>query len=651
MLIRRFILVVFSCLLFSGVVSAQTITGYVYNDANFNGVFDAGEVGIPNVPVSDGAHFVHTDANGFYQITVTTDPQLADGGWPVISVSWPSGKWPTSIWWRNTEQIGGSNTYNFGLRNNKQSLPFMFVHATDPHVWRGGKNKFLQFRSDVNDMAGCLKFAFLTGDLIDLADRQDPSIVNRQLLFFNEQAKNFPVNLFCTAGNHDVVGIRPDRPGSWGPNDPNYTYRWYTRDVGPLRWSFNYAGIHFVGLDYKQRSPDGSWYDGIPQIAVDWLAEDLAPLPQGTRIFIFVHFQSDNIATLVQQYGVEHIFRGHTQFFWGFVRSTWNGADVSDAGSISQMGPDSPYPLGYDIVLIDDNVTPKYYPLGNPYVPNIEGDFNKDCYVNLADFAMLASTWSTKPGNAEWNPDFDVSSPNDGIIDMLAIDAFTDNWLTDNWLTIFIHRSDNWLTIFIHRLKAHWKLDETAGNVARDSIGGYDGTLNGNPLWQATGGKVDGALEFDGTDDYVSTPFVLDPADGEFSVFAWIRGAKPGQVVISQTGDPVGVNWLSTASPSGSLMTELAGSPRGSAPLVSETAITDGSWHHIGFAWDGYYRTLYVDGAEVAKDVKPLSWLKGASGGLYWGAGETLETAGFFSGLIDDIRIYNKALSAEDIKK
>lgn len=396
-MIRRSILVVFLGLLFSGGVSAQTITGYVYNDANFNGVFDAREVGIPNVPVSDGAHFVHTDANGFYEITVTIDPQLADGGWPVISVSWPTGKWPTNLWWRNTEQIGGSNTYNFGLRDDKQSLPFTFVHATDSHVWRGGKDKFRQFRSDVNDMTGYLKFAFLTGDLIDVPDRQPPSTVRPQLLFFNEQTKNFPVELFCTLGNHDIIGVGADGiQGNWDANDPNYALRFYTRDVGPLRYSFNYAGIHFVGIDWLVRNESGRWSWGVPLIAQNWLTEDLDLLPQGTRILLFMHYPT-TISNAVQQYGVKHIFVGHVHCPGMF---TYGGATVTQGGTISRiMGRDCPYPVGYDIVHVtENNVTTRYRALGSPYVRHIEGDFNGDCVVDLVDFAMVASAWLTKPG-------------------------------------------------------------------------------------------------------------------------------------------------------------------------------------------------------------------------------------------------------------
>ena len=96
-------------------------------------------------------------------------------------------------------------------------------------------------------------------------------------------------------------------------------------------------------------------------------------------------------------------------------------------------------------------------------------------------------------------------------------------------------------------------------------------------------------------------------------------------------------------------MTELMGLGRSSSTLMSQTVITDGNWHHLGFVWDGSYRILYVDGAEVAKDVKPQSRLGSADSGLHFGAGKTLEAAGFLSGLIDDIRIYNQALSAEDV--
>ncbi|MFC1636591.1 hypothetical protein ACFL5Z_17305 [Planctomycetota bacterium] len=120
-------------------------------------------------------------------------------------------------------------------------------------------------------------------------------------------------------------------------------------------------------------------------------------------------------------------------------------------------------------------------------------------------------------------------------------------------------------------LLAYWTLDETEGYIAYDSAGDHDGTLVGGPIWQPDAGIENGALQFDGIYDYVSTDFVLNPANGKFSVIAWIKGGAPGQVLLSQTG---AANWLSTDSIEGNLMTELK-SGRSSTPLSSQTCITD----------------------------------------------------------------------------
>jgi hypothetical protein len=85
--------------------------------------------------------------------------------------------------------------------------------------------------------------------------------------------------------------------------------------------------------------------------------------------------------------------------------------------------------------------------------------------------------------------------------------------------------------------------------------------------------------------------------------------------------------------------------------LRSGFVITDGQWHHIGFVWDGSRRHLYVDGAKVAEDTGPLAALQSSAGGLYIGAGKNLDAPSFFSGLIDDVRIYNLPLSAEEIRE
>jgi len=190
-------------------------------------------------------------------------------------------------------------------------------------------------------------------------------------------------------------------------------------------------------------------------------------------------------------------------------------------------------------------------------------------------------------------------------------------------------------------LAAYYRLDEIDGRTAKDSAGGNDGLLHGAPLWQPGSGKVQGAIQLDGLDDYISTGFVLDPAAGPFSAFAWIKGGAPGQVIISQTS---GANWLSTDA-GGRLMTGLsrpAGSRQAATPLVSPSTIIDGGWHRVGVVWDGTTRALYVDDVLVGQDAQ--SGLAGSSGGLNLGGGAGLEPGTFFSGSIDDVRIYSRAV-------
>jgi len=216
----------------------------------------------------------------------------------------------------------------------------------------------------------------------------------------------------------------------------------------------------------------------------------------------------------------------------------------------------------------------------------------------------------------------------DGVVDAADLEVLMSHWGQD--------------THFI----AHWKLDETGGDIAYGSRGKNHAAVMGDPIWQRENGRVDGALQFGGIDDYLAAPFILDPRKQPFSVYAWIKDGAPGQVVLSQQ---TGVNWLQVDS-DGTLMTELAksGGRTPGVPLYSEAILTDGNWHRIGFVWDGSQRILYVNDIPVALDSQPN--LESSKGGLVIGVGKDNQPGTFWSGLIDDIRIYSRALSAAEIE-
>jgi hypothetical protein len=246
-------------------------------------------------------------------------------------------------------------------------------------------------------------------------------------------------------------------------------------------------------------------------------------------------------------------------------------------------------------------------------------DLNGDGTVDSGDMRVMVNHWG------EDDPLCDIGPTpfGDGIVDVQDLIVLAEHLFED---------------VNDPTLLAHWALDETEGSTARDSVSGNDDLVMGGAIWQPTGGVVGGALELDGVDDHVITTIGLNPSAGPFSIFAWIKGGAPGQVVISE---PMGTDWL-VADAEGKLMTELTSAGRDATALLSQTVIIDGAWHRIGLVWDGSRRMLCVDGVTVAEDTQ--NGLEAYASGLYFGVGNDYLPSSFLSGLIDDIRIYSRAV-------
>jgi hypothetical protein len=228
-------------------------------------------------------------------------------------------------------------------------------------------------------------------------------------------------------------------------------------------------------------------------------------------------------------------------------------------------------------------------------------------------------------GGKPWGQDYSVCdiSPipsGDGIVDAKDLLALA-NYLEQETALI-----------------AHWPLDETEGMFAADIVSENNAILAGGAIWQSIGGQIDGALLLDGIDGCAIAGLAINPADGPFSIFTWVKGGAPGQGLVSQQAVS---DWLALDS-EGNLVTELKSSDLLADPLVSETVITDEQWHRIGLVWDGSHRTLCVDGFKVAEDTQP--GLESSENSLYIGVGKDYTTGTFFSGLIDDVRVYNRAV-------
>ena len=120
------------------------------------------------------------------------------------------------------------------------------------------------------------------------------------------------------------------------------------------------------------------------------------------------------------------------------------------------------------------------------------------------------------------------------------------------------------------------------------------------------------------------------------------RGGAPDQTILSQDGLS---DWLLLDAGSGTLTTKITPGGRGLGQTLTSSAIVSADdWHHVGLVWDGNERRIYLDGAIVASEERSAG-LKESLNGLNIGCGMNLGPSTFWSGLIDDVRIYSEAIA------
>ena len=195
-------------------------------------------------------------------------------------------------------------------------------------------------------------------------------------------------------------------------------------------------------------------------------------------------------------------------------------------------------------------------------------------------------------------------------------------------------------------LLAHWPLDEDAGIVAADAVGNSDGTVVG-AAW--VGGIAGNALDFDGVDDHVvmANTAALDITDTEITLAAWIYphngGATGGSRAISKRTDGGGSDVYSMYTYQSRLRFRLDGQD-----LISAQTFTPGEWLHVAMVYDGVDKRIYLDGVlDPATPQAKTDAIDASSRAVHLGMREGENRR--FNGLLDDVRIYERALDAAEV--
>jgi Concanavalin A-like lectin/glucanases superfamily len=195
-------------------------------------------------------------------------------------------------------------------------------------------------------------------------------------------------------------------------------------------------------------------------------------------------------------------------------------------------------------------------------------------------------------------------------------------------------------------LVAAYGFEESSGSSAVDGSGaGNTGTLAGST--RSASGRFGAALEFDGIDDRVN---VADSASLDLStgmtLEAWVRPDAFNWRTVVLKERPGGLAYaLYGSSDNNRPMAEIAGTASGDTR--GPGSLPTGTWSHLATTFDGATLRLYVNGTQVSSRAMSgaIALSSGAlriGGNAVWGE--------YFDGLIDEVRIYNRALTAGEIQ-
>jgi len=200
-------------------------------------------------------------------------------------------------------------------------------------------------------------------------------------------------------------------------------------------------------------------------------------------------------------------------------------------------------------------------------------------------------------------------------------------------------------TVLPDGLIAYYPFD---GN-ANAKIGTLNGTVSGATLSTGRNNESNTAYSFDGVDDYIEIGSGMLSGDGEFSILIWINTSSPSGRILTQR-DRSGYN--------GEYMVDLLSDGKIKFStyrdgykwrVTSSSALNDGNWHHLAFVQQDNGGKMYLNGSLDQTDNSNGKVYLLSTNKTYLGK-DGRNNSSFYTGKVDDLKIYNRALSASEIQ-
>jgi outer membrane protein assembly factor BamB len=341
-------------------------------------VADSRNTGISGVSVTDGYNITVTDSEGNFLL-------VKDKRARFIYISSPDGYDPA----KNFYLTAGENKseFNFKLKKNKGN-PGKFIHLGDPEesVYRSYADLLKSYIAN-----NPVSFIILNGDIC----------YEKGMRFHAEEmtSEKLGTRVIYTLGNHDLI-------------DGNYGEEFYEKNFGPVWYSFNSGGVHFVvvPVNYGDRVPSFK-----PADVYTWVQKDLDLLPKGTPVIYINHhlygfenrfdFSNDSVQLNLGNYNLKAYLHAH--YHTNFKYITPEGVKVISTMSPNKGGIDHS-PSSFRVISFDNkgnlNSELRYSPVDKKIAINLgaEKDGWFKVIANIYDTGSDACEASVLNGSASY---------------------------------------------------------------------------------------------------------------------------------------------------------------------------------------------------------------------------------------------------------